>query len=204
MTDRLPPGQVLTKKWPVLHYGLVPVVEAATWTFEVSGLVDRPFSITWDELLALPRHTVRCDIHCVTTWSRFDNTFEGVAVRTLLARAGIQSTARFCLVHAEQDFTTNLPLADLDRPDNLIALKHDGEWLTPEHGGPARLLVPHLYFWKSAKWVRGFELLEHDIPGFWEQNGYHMRGDPWTEERYGGRPITQHEINRLRNRSKRS
>ena len=204
MTDRLPPGQILTKKWPVLHYGLVPPVDTARWTFEVSGLVERPFTITWDELLALPRATVRCDIHCVTTWSRFDNTFEGVAVRVLLERAGVSPAARFCLVHAEQDFTTNLPLVDLDRPDNLIALKHDGDWLTPEHGGPARLLVPHLYFWKSAKWVRGFELLEQDIPGFWEQNGYHMRGDPWTEERYGGRALTQHEINRFRNRSKRS
>jgi DMSO/TMAO reductase YedYZ molybdopterin-dependent catalytic subunit len=204
VTERLPPGQVLTTKWPVLHYGLVPPVDPATWTFEVSGLVERPYSITWDELLALPRATVRCDIHCVTTWSRFDNTFEGVAVRTLLERAGVRPAARFCLVHAEQEFTTNLPLADLHRPDNLIALAHDGEPLTPEHGGPARLLVPHLYFWKSAKWVRGFELLEHDIPGFWEQNGYHMRGDPWTEERYGGRAITQHEINRFRNQSKRS
>ena len=204
MTDRLPPGQILTKKWPVLHYGLVPPVDTATWSFEVSGLVERPYSITWDELLALPRTTVRCDIHCVTTWSRFDNTFEGVAVRLLLERAGVRPDARFCLVHAEQDFTTNLPLVDLDRPDNLIALKHDGDWLTPEHGGPARLLVPHLYFWKSAKWVRGFELLEQDIPGFWEQNGYHMRGDPWTEERYGGRALTQHEINRFRNRSKRA
>jgi len=203
MTDRLPPGQVLTAKWPVLHYGLVPEVDTATWTFEVSGLVERPFSITWGELCALPRHTVRCDIHCVTTWSRFDNAFEGVAVRLLLERAGVSPAARYCLVHAEQDFTTNLPLVDLDRPDNLVAVKHDGDWLTPEHGGPARLLVPHLYFWKSAKWVRGFELLGHDIPGFWEQNGYHMRGDPWTEERYGGRAITQHEINRLRNRSKR-
>lgn len=203
MRDRLPPGQVLTAKWPVLHYGLVPQVDTASWTFEVSGLVERPYAITWDELLALPRTTVRCDIHCVTTWSRFDNTFEGVAVRLLLERAGANPAARFCLVHAEQEFTTNLPLADLDRPDNLIALKHDGDWLTPEHGGPARLLVPHLYFWKSAKWVRGFELLEQDIPGFWEQNGYHMRGDPWTEERYGGRALTQHEINRFRNRSKR-
>jgi DMSO/TMAO reductase YedYZ molybdopterin-dependent catalytic subunit len=201
--DRLPPGQILTKKWPVLHYGLVPPVDTATWTFEVSGQVDRPYSITWDELLALPRTTVHCDIHCVTTWSRFDNTFEGVSVRLLLERAGVRPAAGYCLVHAEQDFTTNLPLADLDRPDNLIALMHDGEWLTLEHGGPARLLVPHLYFWKSAKWVRGFELLEQDIPGFWEQNGYHMRGDPWTQERYGGRAITQHEINRFRNRSKR-
>jgi DMSO/TMAO reductase YedYZ molybdopterin-dependent catalytic subunit len=203
LNQRLPPGQVLTRKWPVLHYGLVPQVDMASWTFEVSGLVERPFSLSWDELLALPRHTVQCDIHCVTRWSRLDNTFEGVSIHSLLERAGVKPEARFALVLAEQEFTTNLPLADLDRPDNLLALKHDGDWLTPEHGGPVRLLVPHLYFWKSAKWVRGLELLEQDIPGFWEQNGYHMHGDPWTEERYGGRPITQHEINRLRNLSKR-
>jgi DMSO/TMAO reductase YedYZ molybdopterin-dependent catalytic subunit len=203
LNQRLPPGQVPTRKWPVLHYGSVPQVDTATWSFEVSGAVDRPYSLGWDELLALPRHTVQCDIHCVTRWSRFDNSFEGVAVQQLLQRAGVKPAAKFALVFAEQDFTTNLPLDDLDRPDNLVALKHDGEWLTPEHGGPVRLLVPHLYFWKSAKWVRGLALLEKDIPGFWEQNGYHMHGDPWTEERYGGRPITQHEINRLRNRSKR-
>jgi DMSO/TMAO reductase YedYZ molybdopterin-dependent catalytic subunit len=203
LNQRLPPGQVLTRKWPVLHYGSVPIVDPATWTFEVSGLVERPFVLGWDELLALPRRAVRCDIHCVTRWSRFDNTFEGVPVQLLLQRAGVKPDGKFALIFAEQDFTTNLPLADLDRPDTLIAYQHDGDWLAPEHGGPARLLVPHLYLWKSAKWVRGIELLEKDIPGFWEQNGYHMRGDPWTEERYGGRPITQHEINRLRNRSKR-
>jgi len=202
MKDRLPPGQVLTAKWPVLHYGLVPDVELKTWTFEVSGLVERPFSLTWEEILALPQKTVRCDIHCVTTWSRFDNSFEGVPVQRLLERAGVKPDARSVLVSAEQDFTTNLPLADLDRPDNLVALKHDGEWLTPEHGGPARLLVPHLYLWKSAKWVRGLTLLDQDVPGFWEQNGYHMHGDPWTEERYGGRGLTQHDINRIRNLSK--
>jgi len=188
----------------VLHYGNVPRVDTATWTFEVSGLVERPFAITYDELLALPRQTVACDIHCVTTWSRLDNTFEGVPVQRLLERAGVKPDARFCLVLAEQGFTTNLPLADLDRPENLIAFKWGGEWLTPEHGWPARLLVPHLYFWKSAKWVRGFELLAEDLPGFWEQNGYHMRGDPWTEERYGGRGLTQHEINKLRNASKKN
>jgi DMSO/TMAO reductase YedYZ molybdopterin-dependent catalytic subunit len=204
MKDRLPPGQVLTTKWPVLHYGLVPQVNLKTWRFEVSGLVERPFTLTWDELLALPRKTVRCDIHCVTTWSRFDNSFEGVPVQSLLQRAGVKPAARFVLVSAEQDFTTNLPLVDLDRPDNLIALKHDGEWLTPEHGGPARLLVPHLYLWKSAKWVRGLALLDQDVPGFWEQNGYHMHGDPWTEERYGGRGLTQHDINRIRNLSKKA
>ena len=200
--DRVPPGQVVTAKWPVLHYGDVPRVYTATWTFEVSGLVARPFTLTYDELLALPRRTVQCDMHCVTRWSRLDNTFEGVPVQQLLERAGVQPQAAYCLVLAEQGFTTNLPLADLDRPDNLIALKWNGESLMPEHGWPARLLVPHLYLWKSAKWVRGFELLEGDMPGFWEQNGYHMRGDPWLEERYGGRGLTQHEINKLRNRSK--
>ncbi|MGH7537170.1 MAG: sulfite oxidase-like oxidoreductase [Gemmatimonadales bacterium] len=202
MGDRLPPGQVLTTKWPVLHYGLVPNVDTRTWTFTVDGLVERPYVLTYEELLALPRKTVRCDIHCVTTWSRFDNAFEGVAVQLLLQRAGVSSEAKYCLVSAEQGFTTNLSLIDLDRPDNLIAVKHDGEWLTPEHGGPARVLVPHLYFWKSAKWVRGLTLLDEDVPGFWEQNGYHMRGDPWTEERYGGRGLTQHDINRMRNASK--
>ena len=202
MTDRLPPGQVLTTKWPVLHYGLVPDVDLETWAFEISGLVSNPLSFSWNQLLALPQHTVHCDIHCVTTWSRFDNTFEGVSVQLLLQRAGVAPEAQYVLVSAEQGFTTNLPLSDLDRPDNLIALKHDGEPLTPEHGGPARLLVPHLYLWKSAKWVRGLTLLDQDVPGFWEQNGYHMHGDPWTEERYGGRGLTQHDINRIRNLSK--
>ena len=202
MPDRIPPGQVVTTKWPVLHYGNVPHVDTKTWTFTVSGLVERPFSLSYEELLQQPRKSVVCDIHCVTTWSRLDNTFEGVAVQVLLERAGVKPAAKYCLVFAEQGFTTNLPLGDLDRPDNLIALKWGGEWLTPEHGWPARLLVPHLYFWKSAKWVRGLELLDEDMPGFWEQNGYHMRGDPWTEERYGGRGLTQHEINAFRNASK--
>ena len=186
----------------MLHYGDVPAAETRTWSFEVSGLVERPFTLTYDELLHLPRKTVRCDIHCVTRWSRLDDSFEGVPVKLLLERAGVKPEAKYCLVHAEQGFTTNLPLADLDREENLIALKWNGEWLTPEHGWPARLLVPHLYLWKSAKWVRGLELLDEDMPGFWEQNGYHMRGDPWREERYGGRALTQHEINRLRSRSK--
>lgn len=182
---RLPPGQIETRKWPVLHYGLVPSVDQARWRFELRGALARPLSIGWDELLALPRQETVCDIHCVTRWSRYDNVFEGVPISAVLERAGVRPEARFALVHAEQGFTTNLPLADLDRPANLLALRHNGEPLTPEHGGPVRLLVPHLYFWKSAKWVKGIELLEEDYPGFWEQNGYHMRGDPWTEERYG-------------------
>jgi DMSO/TMAO reductase YedYZ molybdopterin-dependent catalytic subunit len=174
--DRLPPGQIITRKWPVLHYGTVPNVDLAKWRFSVRGAVERPFEITWDELQALPRQDTACDIHCVTRWSRYDNLFGGVAVQELLRRAGVRPEGRYVLVHAEQGFTTNLPLDDLDRPENLLALTHDG---------PVRLLVPHLYFWKSAKWVKGFEILEEDYPGFWEQNGYHMRGDPWQEERFG-------------------
>ncbi len=182
---RLPPGQIVTKKWPVLHYGTVPKVDLERWRFQVRGEVDRPFELTWAELQAMPRQETACDIHCVTRWSRYDNVFEGVPVSLLLERAGVRPTAHYVLVHAEQGYTTNVPLEDLDRPDNLLALHHNGEPLTPEHGGPVRLLIPHLYFWKSAKWVRGFEFLEEDYPGFWEQNGYHMRGDPWAEERYG-------------------
>lgn len=182
---RLPPGQIITKKWPVLHYGTVPSVDLARWRFSVTGRVDQLLSLTWDDLQALPRRETVCDIHCVTRWSRYDNVFEGVPVQSLLQMARVSPSARYVLVHAEQDYTTNLPLADLDRPENLLALRHNGEALTPEHGGPVRLLVPHLYLWKSAKWVTGLELLAEDEPGFWEQNGYHMRGNPWEEERYG-------------------
>jgi DMSO/TMAO reductase YedYZ molybdopterin-dependent catalytic subunit len=183
--DRLPPGQIITTKWPVLHYGTVPQVDTSTWQFNVTGAVEAPFSLTWEELLARPRQETQCDIHCVTRWSRYDNVFEGVPLAPLIDRARPKPGAAFALVHAEHGFTTNLPLEDLRRPANLLALRHNGADLDPEHGGPVRLLVPHLYFWKSAKWVRGLELLEEDYPGFWEQNGYHMRGDPWVEERYG-------------------
>jgi len=183
--ERLPPGQTETVKWPVLHYGNVPRVDTERWTFRVFGEVERPYELSWEEFGALFRREVLCDIHCVTHWSRYDNSFSGVPVTALLERAGIRPGATHALVHAEQDFTTNLPLTDLVRDANLIATHHDGEPLSPEHGGPARLVVPHLYFWKSAKWVRGIELMEGDFPGFWEQNGYHMRGDPWAEERYG-------------------
>jgi DMSO/TMAO reductase YedYZ molybdopterin-dependent catalytic subunit len=183
--DRQPPGQVLTRKWPVLHYGTVPHVNPATWSFEVTGAVDRPFRLSWQELMAMPKREVVCDMHCVTQWSRLDNVFEGVPLEPILERAGIRPEARYVLVHGEQDYSTNLPLSDLTRPGNLLALRVGGEDLTPEHGGPVRLLVPHLYLWKSAKWVTGFEFMEEDYPGFWEQNGYHMRGDPWQEERFG-------------------
>jgi DMSO/TMAO reductase YedYZ molybdopterin-dependent catalytic subunit len=185
LSPRLPPGQVVTRKWPVLHYGMVPSVDLTAWRFAVTGAVARPLSLTWDELLAMPKRETVCDMHCVTRWSRYDNVFEGVPVQAILARAEVRPEAAYAMVHAEEDYTTNLPLDDLDRPGNLLALRHNGEPLTPEHGGPVRLLVPHLYLWKSAKWVTGFELLAEDEPGFWERNGYHMRGDPWREERYG-------------------
>jgi DMSO/TMAO reductase YedYZ molybdopterin-dependent catalytic subunit len=182
---RQPPGQVITRKWPVLHYSTVPRVDTAAWRFQVSGLVEHSYEITWDELVGLPRRAVTCDMHCVTQWSRLDNVFEGVPVEPLLERAGIKPEAKFVMVHADPDYTTNLPLSDLARPENLLALKHNGADLTPEHGGPVRLMVPHLYLWKSAKWVTGFELMEEDHPGFWEENGYHKRGDPWQEQRFG-------------------
>jgi DMSO/TMAO reductase YedYZ molybdopterin-dependent catalytic subunit len=181
---RLPPGQIETRKWPVLHYGIVPQVDLGTWRFEITGLVEHPLTLSWSELLELPRQQTLCDIHCVTRWSRYDNLFEGVSVQALLQRAIPRPEARYALVHAAQGFTTNLPLADLDRPANLLALSFGGEPLTPEHGGPVRLLVPHLYFWKSAKWIAGLRVMDHDEPGFWEANGYHNRGDPWREERY--------------------
>lgn len=182
---RLPPGQIVTAKWPVLHYGTVPKVDLATWRFRIWGAVDQPFELTWDELMRLPRQETLCDIHCVTRWSRYDNVFGGIPVQSIIQRAKVKAEARYVLVHAEQGYTTNVPLSDLDRPGNLLALTHNGSDLDPEHGGPVRLLIPHLYLWKSAKWVRGFEFLEEDYPGFWEQNGYHKRGEPWAEERYG-------------------
>jgi DMSO/TMAO reductase YedYZ molybdopterin-dependent catalytic subunit len=181
---RLPPGQSLTLKWPVLHYGSVPRFDPERWDFRVYGLVEAPVRWTWAEFNALPKVKRHSDFHCVTRWSRFDNDWEGVAFREVLGRVKLKSGARFVLVHAEQGFTANVPLADLDREGVLFATHHDGEPLSPDHGYPLRLIVPHLYAWKSVKWVRGIEFLDHDAPGFWEQNGYHIYGDPWREQRF--------------------
>lgn len=183
--SRVPPGQAVTEKWPVLHYGQVPSFDAKRWDFRIFGLVEAPATLTYEQFMALPKTTLHCDIHCVTRWSKLDNVFEGVPFREVLKLVRPRLEAKFVLVHAEHGYTTNLPLADLDRDDVLFAYRHNGENLTPEHGWPLRLVVPHLYFWKSAKWVRGLEFLPSDRPGFWEQYGYHMRGDPWKEERYG-------------------
>lgn len=181
---RVPPGQQLTTKWPVLHYGSVPRVDLSVWDFRLSGLVDNPLTIGWQQFQDLPRVTRRNDIHCVTRWSKLDNVWEGVAVKELLRLARPSASASHVLVHAEQGFSANLAMTDFDRDENLFALKHDDRDLEPDHGWPVRLVVPHLYFWKSVKWVRGLEFLDHEEPGFWERNGYHMHGDPWTEERY--------------------
>ena len=183
---RLPPGQSLTLKWPVLHYGSVPRFDPERWDFRVYGAVDAPVRWTWSEFNALPKVKRHSDFHCVTRWSRFDNDWEGVAFREVLERVKLKAGAGYVLVHAEQGFTANVPLADLDREEVLLATHHDGQPLSPDHGYPLRLIVPHLYAWKSVKWVRGIEFLLQDAPGFWEQNGYHMYGDPWREQRFSG------------------
>jgi len=181
---RLPPGQVLTEKWPVLQHGAVPQLDLATWDLKVHGLVEHPVHWNYDQFREQPRIKVRSDIHCVTRWSRFDNLWEGVSVKDLLRQASPQTEARFAIIHADQGYTTNLPIEELDEEDVLLADLHDGKPLTPEHGYPVRLVVPRRYFWKSAKWIRAIELVGEDRPGFWEQNGYHNEADPWKEERF--------------------
>ncbi len=181
---RLPANQVATLKWPVLHYGSVPRFDPERWDFRVYGAVDEPAGWNWSAFNKLPRSTMTSDFHCVTRWSRFDNHWQGVRVIDLLKLVRIKPDAKFVLVHAEQGYTANVPLEDMMRENVLLATHHDGEPLTADHGYPVRLVVPHLYGWKSVKWVRGFEMLERDLAGFWEQNGYNMYGDPWKEQRF--------------------
>ena len=189
---RLPPGQYETRDFPVLSAGPTPHASLATWDFTIRGAGDASPSMrwSWDELQALPHETPTVDIHCVTKWSKFDTKWEGVSVDTLLeaARAAGVADGAFVVAFCDGGYTTNLPLADVTGGKAWVAFGFDGAPLAPEHGGPARLLVPHLYFWKSAKWVRGLTLLPTDEPGFWEQLGYHDRGDPWREQRYRGDP----------------
>ena len=182
---RLPPGQYLTEKWPVLHAGTVPKVDLATWDFRVWGEVESPIRLSWEELKFLPAAEVTVDIHCVTRWSRFDTSFRGVHWCDLAELVRPRPSARFVVAHAEQGYTSNLPLEALEADDALIAYEADGEPLTPDHGWPVRLMVPSRYFWKSAKWLRGLELLDDDQPGFWERYGYNNNADFWKEERYG-------------------
>ena len=186
--SRLPPGQYFTERFPVLHAGSVPVYDDLTsWDFKVWGLVDRTLRFSWEELRALPSVEATVDIHCVTKWSKFDTVWRGVPFREIVERAGVRPEATHVMAHAEHGFTANLPLVDLsgDRVA-LLAYEYDGRPLEPDHGYPLRLFVPHLYFWKSAKWLRGLEFLDADQPGFWERNGYHLYGDPWREQRYWG------------------
>ncbi len=182
---RIPPGQKAASKWPVLTYGETPSISTADWRLEVSGLVEHPITLDWAGLTALPLTRIRCDLHCVTRWSRLDVELEGVRVREILGAARPHASARFVMAHAHGGYSTNLPLEVLREDDALLAFRHDGRPLEAEHGGPCRLLVPRLYLWKSAKWVSGLELMDRDKPGFWERGGYHMNGDPWNEERYG-------------------
>jgi DMSO/TMAO reductase YedYZ molybdopterin-dependent catalytic subunit len=183
---RIPPGQYLTRDFPVLSAGPTPRVDLATWQFTIDGLVAKPVTWSWDEIQALATRDFTVDISCVTKWTKLDTRWTGVSVDTLLEAVELDPAARFALAHSYGGYTTNLPLADVLNGQAFVAWAYDGELLEPAHGGPARLVVPHLYFWKSAKWVRGLRLLADDEPGFWESLGYHNRGDPWREERYSG------------------
>ena len=183
---RVPPGQYLTEKWPVLHYGTVPRFDPKTWDFRVFGKVEHEITLSWEEFQKLQQTTVVADMHCVTTWSKLDQRWEGIPFAKIVELAKPLPEAKFVIAHSEQSFTANIPIEYCLRPDCLIALRANGEPLTPEHGSPARLVVPRLYAWKSAKWLRGIEFSAVDKPGFWERNGYHNRGDPWKEERYWG------------------
>jgi DMSO/TMAO reductase YedYZ molybdopterin-dependent catalytic subunit len=184
-TSRIPPGQYQTQDWPVLHYGGVSKIPISKWELKLFGLIDKEKTLNYAEFMALPQTRVFSDIHCVTTWSRLDNTWEGVSISQLKTIIKILPDAAFVIVHAANNFTTNIPIQDFFEPDVLLAVKHNGEPISADHGGPVRLVVPRLYFWKSAKWITGIEFSAIDRPGFWERAGYHNHGDPWKEERYG-------------------
>jgi DMSO/TMAO reductase YedYZ molybdopterin-dependent catalytic subunit len=183
--ERLPPGQSRTRKWPVLDAFGTPQVSLDGWRLQVFGLVERPLAFSYEEFRALPRVKIFADFHCVTRWSRLGNLWEGVSTRELLGRAGVKAEAQYVVCHGyDNGWTTNLPLSDFLAEDALLADTHDGQPIPSEHGGPVRGMVPRLYAWKSAKWIRGIELLAADRPGYWEVGGYHLRGDPWSEQRF--------------------
>jgi DMSO/TMAO reductase YedYZ molybdopterin-dependent catalytic subunit len=182
--NRIPPGQHLVERWPVLHHGSVPDIDKEKWKFKISGLIDEEIVLTLKEFMEPPQVEVFSDIHCVTTWSRLNNTWKGVSTNEIKGLASILPEAKYVMVHGAHGFSTNLSLQAFFSKDVLFATKHDGNDLSAEHGAPVRLVVPRLYFWKSAKWVTGVEFMAVDKPGFWESGGYHMHGDPWKEERY--------------------
>jgi len=183
--DRIPAGQHLTRRWPVLHVGSPPAFDPATWSFEISGLVEQPLQLTWEAFNALPMIDQTSDMHCVTTWSRLDMTWRGVPMATLLEQTRPRAGAAFVIAHCDGGYTTNIALDVLREPDVLLAIGADGETLSDEHGFPMRLVIPSRYAWKSAKWLRRLEFVDEDRPGFWEVRGYHNNADPWTEERFG-------------------
>ncbi len=183
-SGRLPPGQSLTLKWPVLHEGPIPKFDPQQWDFFCAGLVELPLRLSYADFMELPRVKITADFHCVTHWSKFDNLWEGVSFAEIVKRVRPKPEVRYVMVEAEHSYTANVPLKDLQDPDVLFAWKHNEENLAPEHGWPLRLVVPKLYAWKSVKWVRGLEFRKYDRPGFWERNGYHMYGNPWQEQRF--------------------
>ncbi|AIW31101.1 MULTISPECIES: sulfite oxidase-like oxidoreductase [Bacillus] len=184
-SERIPPNQNVTTKFPVLHAGNVPYYEdMSKWNLQVYGLVDRPMLLSFEDIKSFPEAEVKNDIHCVTGWSRLDNIWQGIRAKDIAEKAGVHKEAGFVILHAEEGWTANLPLSDFARETSLLAYAHNGEPLTPEHGYPLRGVFPHLYFWKSAKWLRGIQFTKENHPGFWEKNGYHMRGDPWKNERF--------------------
>ncbi|MEY9625890.1 sulfite oxidase-like oxidoreductase [Sinorhizobium fredii] len=185
-SERLPPGQHLVKDWPVLDLGQQPHVAIETWRLDVTGAVEHPLSLDWKAFQSLPQTESLSDIHCVTTWSRYDNRWQGVATRDLLDLAAPKPEAEYVMLSSFDGYTTNLPLADFAAEAAILATAWEGAPLTRPHGGPMRLIVPHLYLWKSAKWLTRIDFRSRDTAGFWERNGYHMRGDPWREERYSG------------------
>jgi DMSO/TMAO reductase YedYZ molybdopterin-dependent catalytic subunit len=183
---RVPPGQYVTEDFPVLTAGPTPRTPLNRWSFSIDGLVAKPVEWDWEAFQRLQSRFFTVDIHCVTKWSKLDTQWRGVSVDVLLEEVDVLPEAKFVLVYADGNYTTNLPLDDLRGGKAFVAYEYDGQPLAPEHGGPARLVVPHLYFWKSAKWIRGLTLMQNDQPGFWESLGYHNRGDPWKEQRYRG------------------
>ncbi|HVR28939.1 MAG TPA: sulfite oxidase-like oxidoreductase [Thermoanaerobaculia bacterium] len=198
--DRVPPGQYVTEKWPVLTHGPVPRVDLGVWRLRLTGAVEAETAIAWDELQSLPRIEVTADFHCVTRFSTLDNRWSGVATCEVLGQVAVRPEASHVLVHCAGGYTTNLPLEDFLAPEALLADRWGGAPLPIEHGGPLRLVVPHLYAWKSAKWVTGIELLDEDRRGFWEENGYHTHGDPWREERFSSQETR--EAYQVRRRAK--
>ncbi|HEV2853103.1 MAG TPA: sulfite oxidase-like oxidoreductase [Thermoanaerobaculia bacterium] len=198
--DRVPPGQYVTNKWPVLTYGHTPSIQPEKWTLRIFGLVDGETTLSWKELQALPRARVTADFHCVTRFSTLDNGWEGIATREVIRQVRIHPEASHVMVHCYGGYTTNLPLEDFLSEKALLADRHNGNPLPVDHGGPVRLVVPHLYAWKSAKWVNGIELMDEDRRGFWEENGYHTYGDPWLEERFSSQET--HDAYQVRRRAK--